>query len=90
LADLPAPRGFNLDLLPAKFQHRKMEKQTEKATGLSAAFGDFVQWSITPPQSYLVYVICLFLVTGLSYYAGTLNPKKTLHVAPQSTALPRN
>jgi hypothetical protein len=67
-----------------------MEKQAEKETGLAAAIKSFVQWSITPPQSYGMYVVCLFLITGLSYYAGTLNPKKTLHAAPQSTALPRS
>jgi hypothetical protein len=67
-----------------------MKKQSDKETDLPAAFRDFVRWSITPPQSYAMYVVCLFLITGLSYYAGTLNPKKTLHVAPQSTALPRN
>jgi hypothetical protein len=74
----------------AKLQHRKMVKQTENQTGLAAAINDFWRWSITPPQSYAMYVVCLFLITGLSYYAGTLNPKKTLHVAPQSTSLPRN
>jgi hypothetical protein len=67
-----------------------MEKQSEKETGLATAHNGLWRWSITPPQSYLVYVVCLFLVTGLSYYAGTLNPKKALHVAPQSTSLPRN
>jgi hypothetical protein len=89
-AALSKPRFFNLDLLPAKLQHRKMGKQNETETGLAAAIRGFVRWSITPPQSYAMYVVCLFLITGLSYYAGTLNPKKTLHVAPQSTALPRN
>ena len=81
---------FNLDLFPATRQHRNMEKQSEKATGLAAAINHLWRWSITPPQSYLVYVVCLFLVLGLSYYAGTLNPKKSLSVSPQSTSLPRN
>jgi hypothetical protein len=84
------PRVFNLDLIPARRQHRNMEKPSEKETGPAVAIREFVRWSITPPQSYAMYVVCLFLITGLSYYAGTLNPKKTLHVAPQSTALPRN
>jgi hypothetical protein len=66
-----------------------MERQTERA-GLAAALNNLWRWSTTPPQSYLVYVVCLVLVLGLSYYAGTLNPKKTLHVAPQSTSVPRN
>jgi hypothetical protein len=67
-----------------------MEKQSERESGPITAIRDFVRWSITPPQSYAMYVVCLFLITGLSYYAGTLNPKKTLHVPPQSNAQPRN
>jgi hypothetical protein len=67
-----------------------MEKPTEQETGLAAALNGLWRWSTTPPQSYLVYVVCLFLVTGLSYYAGTLNPKKSMHVMPQSNSLPRN
>ena len=62
----------------------------ENETGAAAKIRNFVKWAITPPQSYGMYVVCLFLITGLSYYAGTLNPKKTLHAAPQSTALPRS
>lgn len=40
------------------------------------SFGDLVKWATTPPQSYAVYVIGLLLVYSLSYFAGTLNPKK--------------
>ena len=36
----------------------------------------FVRWAITPPQSYAVYLVSLFLVAGLSFYVGTLKPKK--------------
>ena len=36
----------------------------------------FVQWAMTPPQSYGVYLVCVVLVAGLSFYAGTLRPKK--------------
>ena len=43
-----------------------MEKQTGPAAPKS-----FVQWAITPPQSYLIYLIALFLVAGLSFYAGS-------------------
>jgi len=31
---------------------------------------------MTPPQAYVLYVIALLLVYVVSYYAGTLNPKK--------------
>jgi hypothetical protein len=67
-----------------------MEQQTENQSGLGAAIKGFVRWSMTPPQSYPMYVVCLFLVLGLSYYAGTLKPKKTAGAAPQATSLPRN
>ena len=35
------------------------------------------RWATTPPQAYVVYVLALILVYGLSYLAGTLNPKKS-------------
>jgi len=31
---------------------------------------------MTPPQAYVLYVIALLLVYVVSYYAGTLNPKR--------------
>jgi len=62
----------------------------EKETGPAAAIRDFARWSITPPQSYAVYLVCLFLVAGLSFYAGTLRPKKAVGMPPQTTSLPRN
>lgn len=45
-----------------------------------------VKWAMTPPQAYVVYVIGLLLVYGVSYYAGTLNPKKALPSPPAATA----
>jgi hypothetical protein len=36
----------------------------------------FWRWATTPPQAYVVYVLALILVYGVSYLAGTLNPKK--------------
>ena len=56
----------------------------EKQTGPAAAIRDFVRWSITPPQSYAVYLVCLFLVAGLSFYVGTLKPKKPVGLAISS------
>jgi hypothetical protein len=35
------------------------------------------RWATTPPQAYVVYVLALILVWGVSYLAGTLNPKRT-------------
>ena len=50
----------------------------------------FVQWAITPPQSYAVYLVCLFLVAGLSFYVGTLKPKKAINIGPPPMSAPRN
>ena len=48
-----------------------------------------VRWAITPPQSYVVYLVSLFLVAGLSFYAGSLRPKKVVGMPPAVSA-PRN
>lgn len=62
----------------------------EKEPGSPAARKGFVQWAITPPQSYAVYLVCLFLVAGLSFYAGTLKPKHTVGLTPPPVSAPRN
>ncbi len=53
------------------------------------SLGELVKWALTPPQSYVVYVIGLLLVYGVSYYAGTLNPKKGLTPPPPAVSVPR-
>ena len=35
------------------------------------------KWATTPPQAYVVYVLALILVWGISFLAGTLSPRKT-------------
>ena len=35
------------------------------------------RWATTPPQAYVVYVLAVILVWGVSFLAGTLNPKRT-------------
>jgi hypothetical protein len=62
----------------------------ENETGPAAIIRGFARWAITPPQSYAVYLVCLFLVAGVSFYVGTLKPKKVVGMPPQSTSLPRN
>jgi hypothetical protein len=62
----------------------------ENETGPAAAIRSFARWAITPPQSYAVYLICLLLVAGLSFYAGTLKPKKAVGTAPPTVSVPRN
>ena len=62
----------------------------ETETGPAEAIRGFVRWAMTPPQSYAAYLVCLFLVAGLSFYVGTLKPKKVVGMPPQATSLPRN
>jgi hypothetical protein len=63
-----------------------MEKQPDP----TATPKTFVQWAITPPQSYAVYLVCLFLVAGLSFYAGSLKPKKAVGLGPPPVSVPHN
>jgi hypothetical protein len=51
---------------------------------------DFVRWATTLPQSVAVYFVCLVLIGGLSFYAGTLRPKKPVVTAPPPASAPRN
>jgi hypothetical protein len=62
----------------------------ENDTGPAAAIRGFVKWAITPPQAYVVYLISLFLVAGLSFYVGTLKPKKPVGLGPPPMSAPRN
>ena len=62
----------------------------EKQTGPAAAIRGFARWVITPPQSYVVYLLCLFLVAGSSFYIGTLKPKKAVGLGPPPMSAPRN
>ena len=49
-----------------------------------------MRWAITPPQSYAVYLVGLFLVAGLSFYIGSLRPKKPMGLGPPPISAPRN
>jgi len=62
----------------------------ENDTGPAAAIRGFMRWAITPPQSYAVYLVCLFLVAGSSFYIGTLKPKKAVGLGPPPISAPRN
>ena len=61
----------------------------ENQTGPTGIKG-IVQWAITPPQSYAVYLIGLFLMFGLSFYVGTMKPKNSVGMAPPPVSAPRN
>jgi hypothetical protein len=75
---LPIPRHFE--------QNHGMEKQS----GPTEGFRGFVRWAMTPPQAIAVYLVCLFLVAGLSFYVGTLKLKKAVGMGPPPVSAPRN
>jgi hypothetical protein len=62
----------------------------EDKAGQTTTIRDFVRWATTLPQSVAVYFVCLVLIGGLSFYAGTLKPKKSIGVAPPPVSAPRN
>jgi hypothetical protein len=49
----------------------------------------FLRWATTPPQAYAVYLVCLVLVWVLSFYAGTLKPKKADGIGPPPISVPQ-
>jgi hypothetical protein len=63
-----------------------MEQQSDPATPPKT----WVQWAMTPPQSYAVYLVALFLVATTSFYVGTLRPKKPVGLGPPPISVPRN
>jgi hypothetical protein len=40
------------------------------------SFAGLLRWAITPPQAYVVYLLSVVLVGGLSFYVGTMKPNK--------------
>jgi hypothetical protein len=70
--------------------HFAQNQRMENETGATAKIRNFVKWAITPPQSYAVYLVALFLVAGGSFYIGTLKPKKTVGFGPPPVSVPRN
>jgi hypothetical protein len=55
-----------------------------------AGLKGMLRWAITPPQSYAVYLISLFLIFSLSYFAGTMKQKHALGMGPPPASTPRN
>ena len=46
------------------------------------------RWLKTPPQIYVFYLVCLILVWLMSFYAGTLNPKRGTGFGPPPVSAP--
>jgi hypothetical protein len=61
----------------------------ENDPGPPSNFKDLVQWATKPPQVYAVYLVGLILVWGVSFYAGTLNPRKTQGQGPPTVSEPQ-
>jgi hypothetical protein len=51
---------------------------------------DFARWVTKPPQAYAAYFVALILVAGLSFYVGTLRPKKPPGMGSPPVSVPRN
>jgi hypothetical protein len=75
---LPISRDFE--------QNIRMEDKANQTTTIQG----FVRWATTLPQSIAVYFVCLVLIGGLSFYAGTLKPKKSPGFGPPPISTPRN
>jgi len=61
----------------------------ENETGPQSQPKSFLRWATRPPQAYAVYLGCLILVWLLSFYAGTLRPKKADGLGPPPVSAPQ-
>ena len=52
-------------------------------------FKRLFRWATTPPQSYAVYVVVLILVWLVSFYAGTLRPRRADSFGPPPVSTPQ-
>ena len=52
-------------------------------------FSRLWKWTTTKPQVYAVYVVALILIWAISFYAGTLNPKKSGGSNPPPVSTPQ-
>jgi hypothetical protein len=68
----------------------KQDNAMETETGPGPAIRNFLRWVTTPPQAYAAYFVALVLVAVLSFYVGTLKPKRPTGMAPPPVTVPRN
>jgi len=52
------------------------------------SFGELLRWGTAPPQVYVVYLLCVVLVGGVSFYVGAMKPKTHPGLAPPPAAAP--
>ncbi len=62
-----------------------MANQTAPDNGLKRLW----RWLTTRPQVYVFYLVGLILVWMVSFYAGTLNPRKTITPAQPPVSAPQ-
>jgi hypothetical protein len=43
---------------------------------------------MTPPQAIPLYLVCVCLVAGLSFYVGTPKPKKAIKIIAVASGMP--
>jgi hypothetical protein len=55
-----------------------MENENDPQSPLKGA----MRWAMTPPQSYVVYLVALFAVAFSSFYIGSLRPRKPMGLGP--------
>ncbi|MBR0964360.1 hypothetical protein JQ554_11405 [Bradyrhizobium diazoefficiens] len=48
-----------------------------------------LRWAITPPQAWGVYLLAIILVWLVSFYAGSLKPKKAPDGGPPAVTAPK-
>jgi hypothetical protein len=65
-----------------------MDNQTGPSEQSRQQPRSFWSWATTPPQSYAVYLVCLILIFVLSFYVGTLKPKKADGLGPPLSLAP--
>ncbi|MBR0688652.1 hypothetical protein JQ594_22195 [Bradyrhizobium manausense] len=53
-------------------------------------FKGLLRWGMTPPQAWGVYLLAVLLVWLLSFYAGTLKPKKTPDTGVPTVTAPKS
>ena len=75
--------------MPVPLEPFKSNQSSDKQNRLNT-LRDVVRWATTPPQAVAVYLICLILVAGLSFYVGTLKPNKAIGLGPPPVSVPRN
>ncbi len=61
-----------------------MESDSNKPSGQKS----FLQWAITPPQSYALYLAALVMIFVSSFYIGTMKPKSAVGLTPPAAAVP--